>query len=82
MNFSKALKALKKGKLVCREAWSLDNYLFLVSNETISFNNENKLSIPSNIYMNIDYNWDSNQRWLPYQEDILATDWIEVELES
>lgn len=67
MNFSKALKALKKGELICRESWALENYLYLFDDQ---------------IWMNEDSNGNLDEPWTIYHEDILAEDWILVELQE
>jgi hypothetical protein len=81
MNFSKALKILKKGGLIARES-QLDVVLYLVSNDTVTFAREdgNELAFPACIYMS--YNSCDPERWHVAQCDILAEDWIEVEMED
>lgn len=82
MNFSKALKALKKGKLVAREEWYGDLCIYLVSNETVTFARKDgyELEFPACIYMSDGKM--SPDPYYPTQTDILAEDWIEVELED
>ena len=81
MNFSKALKILKKGGLISRESQS-DVVLYLVSNDTVTFAREdgNELAFPACIYLS--YNSGDPERWYVSQEDVLATDWIEIEMED
>lgn len=82
MNFGKALKALKQGRCVAREGWNGKNmFLFLFDDSFDNFPIEGLLSydvLPC-ICIKTATN-DIVLGWHPSQLDMLATDWIEVEI--
>ena len=56
MTFSKALKLLKKGRLIAQKDWET-SCLYMVSNDTVTFNRKDgyELEFPPQIYISDGY---------------------------
>lgn len=83
MDFSDALKCIKRGQRVSREGWNGKNmFIFLVPGSTFEVNREPLLSILGAGTM-VDYHGHVDMRtatgqivpWLCSQTDLLAVDW-------
>ena len=88
MNFGQALEALKEGKRVARDGWNGKGmFLFLVAGSNFIVNREPLMSIMGEgaqvtYRPHIDMKDAENKvvPWLASQTDILADDWIVVNI--
>lgn len=90
MDFGDALRALKAGKRVAREGWNGKGmFLFLVNGSTFTVNREPLLSIMGE-GTQVQYHAHVDMKtaqgyvvpWLCSQADMLAADWIEINVET
>jgi hypothetical protein len=67
MTFGEALEELKRGKLICRQAWSCEYWLSL--SKSAPTKSINMFSVGDKITDN------RGDEWTAYHDDLLAEDW-------
>jgi len=84
MDFSDALKELKKEKTIKREEWG-DNEIYIAEEETVKRDKRNnkEISRQSSVQLKmLNIISGDSMSWMPSAKDILADDWIVTGVEE